>query len=344
MMGRFPPQRSQSGKTELAPFGQIIPNPSKRLREQVAEVMRFHRYSLRTERSYWDWIRRFIFFHQKRHPKDLGEKEITAFLSHLASVEKVAAATQNQALNALVFLYNQVLLKPLGEFSSYVRVQRPARLPSVLSREEVTRLLALVRPPHQLLARLLYGSGMRLMEAIRLRVKDLDIDRNQLMVRDGKGFKDRVTMIPASLKAELISHLDGIKIQHQLDLKEGFGMVYLPPALARKFPDAARAWGWQYVFPAATRSCDPLSGRIQRHHMLEDNLQRSVKLAARAARINKPVSCHTLRHSFATHLLEGGYDIRTVQQLLGHKDVTTTMIYTHVMEKPGLGVKSPLDG
>ena len=323
---------------------QIIPNPKARLLDQVREVMRLKHYSLRTEQTYIQWIKRFIFFHQKRHPREMGAPEVKAFLTDLAVRHHVAASTQNQGLNALVFLYQKVLDLSLGEIGEYARAKRPQRLPVVLTREEVQRLLAAMKDTYQLMARLLYGTGMRLMECIRLRVKDVEFERNQLIVREGKGQKDRVTVLPSSIKPALQDHLARIKLRHEQDLKEGYGHVYLPNALAQKYPAADREWGWQWVFPSAKRSVDPRSGRERRHHIQEVGLQRAVKEAVRLSGINKPASCHTLRHSFATHLLESGYDIRTVQELLGHKDVSTTMIYTHVMQQPGIGVRSPLDG
>jgi len=323
---------------------QIIPNPKARLLDQVREVMRLKHYSLRTEQTYIQWIKRFIFFHQQRHPREMGAPEVKAFLTDLAVRHRVAASTQNQGLNALVFLYQKVLDLSLGEIGEYARAKRPQRLPVVLTREEVQRLLAAMKDTYQLMARLLYGTGMRLMECIRLRVKDVEFERNQLIVREGKGQKDRVTVLPSSIKPALQDHLARIKLRHEQDLKEGYGQVYLPNALAQKYPVADREWGWQWVFPSAKRSVDPRSGRERRHHIQEVGLQRAVKEAVRLSGINKPASCHTLRHSFATHLLESGYDIRTVQELLGHKDVSTTMIYTHVMQQPGIGVRSPLDG
>jgi integron integrase len=314
-----------------------------KLLEQVRVFMRARRYSLRTEEAYLDWIRRFILFHGKRHPLEMGENEIVQFLTHLATERRVAASTQNQAFSALLFFYQQFLERKLGRLDGALRSNRPARLPVVLTRAEVRALLAHVRPPYRLMAELLYGSGLRLLECLRLRVKDIDFGYGRIVVRDGKGAKDRVTMLPGRLRASLKAHLAHAKAVHERDLQLGFGSVHLPDALERKYPNAHRAWMWQYVFPAAKRSVDPVSGRMQRHHVLEKLLQDAVKNAVLLAGITKPASCHTLRHSFATHLLEDGYDIRTVQELLGHKDVSTTMIYTHVLNKPGMGVKSPLD-
>lgn len=332
----------ETAKTSIPRDG-YIPNPKLKLLDQVSEVMRFKHHSLRTEMAYRQWIKRFIFFHGKRHPRDLGETEVRSFLNDLAARQGVAVATQNQALNALVFLYREVLHQRLGAIEEIERPSRPARLPVVLTREECLRLLAAMTGTHQLMARLLYGTGLRLMEGVRLRVKDVDFAANQIVVREGKGFKDRVTMLPDKLKNTLAEHLERVRLLHQEDLRRGGGEVYLPLALGRKYPKAGRDWGWQYVFPAASVSRDPRGGVIRRHHVNEQGLQRAVKEAVRLAGLTKPATCHTLRHSFATRLLEAGYDIRTVQQLLGHKDVTTTMIYTHVMQKPGIGVKSPLD-
>ena len=321
-----------------------FPDPKLKLREQLRQVMRFKHLALATETAYWFWIRRFIFFYQKRHPRDLSPSDVKIFLAHLAQVENVAAATQNQALNALVFLYREILHQELGELGEFARPSRPPRIPIVLTQDEVDRLLAALPQKHQLIGQLLYGTGMRLMEGLRLRVGDVDMNRNQIVIRDGKGFKDRVTMLPQSLKAPLEQKLKNTYLFHQHDLQQGLGSVYLPYALARKYPAANRAWAWQYVFPSETLCRDPRDGTIRRHHVNEATVQRVMKAAVGIAAIPKQrVSCHTLRHSFATHLLEAGYDIRTVQVLLGHKDVTTTMIYTHVMQSPGLGVRSPLD-
>jgi integron integrase len=274
----------------------------------------------------------------------MGAPEVAQFLAHLAVAGNVAASTQNQALNALVLLYEQVLQQPLGALGEFARVRRPARLPVVLTQEETQRVLAALKPgTGALILRLLYGTGMRLMECLRLRIQDVDFGSGRILVREGKGDKDRMTMLPDRLKAELQAHLERVKLLHEQDLAEGFGRVYLPHALARKCPNADREWGWQYVFPAAGRSKDPRTGTLRRHHVNELAVQRLMKETVRLARLKKPATCHTLRHCFATHQLEAGYDIRTVQDLLGHKDVATTMIYLHVMQKPGLGVKSPLD-
>jgi len=299
--------------------------------------------SLRTEEAYTNWIRRYIRFHQKRHPREMGEAEIRAFISHLAVNRGIAASTQTVALSALLFLYRDVLKQELPYVSNIERAQKPKRLPVVFTRDEVKRILANLEGTHWLMVGLLYGSGLRLMESLRLRVKDLDFTYGQLTIRDGKGEKDRVTMLPERLMEQLQHHLEKVRLLHKDDLDAGFGEVYLPYALARKYPNAAKDWGWQYVFPATHRSIDPRSGKERRHHFSEDAIQKTVRKAIRNAHIAKNGSCHTLRHSFATHLLEDGYDIRTVQELLGHKDVRTTMIYTHVLNRGGRGVTSPMD-
>ncbi len=300
-------------------------------------------YSLRTEHAYLGWIRRFILFHEKRHPLELSAADVERFLSHLAVAGNVAASTQNQALAALLFLYKEVLGNPLPWLDDLTRAKRPERLPVVLTVAETQGVLSWVQGTAGLVVRLLYGTGMRLMEGVRLRVKDVDFERREIIVRDGKGQKDRVTMLPESLIAPLGEHLARVKVLHQQAFAEGHGDVYLPFALARKYPNAGREWGWQYAFPARDISVDPRSGARRRHHMDEKAVQRAMKQAVRDAGLVKPATPHTLRHSFATHLLEGGYDIRTVQELLGHKDVSTTMIYTHVLNKGGKGVRSPLD-
>jgi integron integrase len=322
------------------------PPPDKRERrlvDRLREAIRSRHYSRRTEKAYWYWIRYFIFFHGKRHPAEMGAAEVTVFLSWLATERNVAAATQNQALSALLFLYQQVLGQKLPWLDEIVRAQRPVRLPVVLSEGEVRRLLEQLDGGPRLMAGLLYGAGLRQIECLSLRVKDLDFAYRQILVRDGKGAKDRVTMLPENLVQPLQRHLGKVRALHQLDRKQGYGEVRLPYALARKYPRAGYEWGWQFVFPSASRSRDPDGGAVRRHHVHPDTLGKAVKRAARLAGIIKPVSCHTLRHSFATHLLERGHDIRTVQELLGHSDVSTTMIYTHVMNKGARGVKSPLD-
>jgi integron integrase len=314
-----------------------------KLLDQVRSISRAKHFSLRTEQAYSYWIKRFILFHNKRHPLDMAEPEINSFLSHLAVHDNVSASTQNQALNALLFLYREVLGKQLRYIDGIQWAKRPKRLPVVLTRLEVSALLGQLCGTLHLMAGLMYGAGLRVMECARLRVKDIYFDYSQITVRDGKGGKDRVTMLPTSLNAALRRQLARVKLLHEEDLAEGYGEVYLPYALERKYPNAPKEWAWQYVFPAARRSVDPRSGKVRRHHVSERVLQRAVTGAAKKAGIAKPASCHTLRHSFATHLIEAGYDIRTVQELLGHKDVSTTMIYTHVMNKGGRGVKSPLE-
>lgn len=315
----------------------------KKLIERFREAIRERHYSRRTEQTYWYWIRYFVFFHGKRHPAEMGAEQVSAFLSWLATERDVAAATQNQALSALLFLYKHVLGVDLPWLAGLVRAQRPVRLPTVLTEAEVRRLLACADAHAQLMLGLLYGAGLRQIEVLTLRVKDIDFAYRQIVVRDGKGAKDRVTMLPESLVQPLQAHLGKVRLLHRRDLDAGFGEVWLPHALARKYPRAARDWGWQFVFPSGVRSADPQTGVIRRHHVHPDTLSRMVKRAVERAAIVKPVSCHTLRHSFATHLLERGHDIRTVQELLGHADVSTTMIYTHVMNKGARGVKSPLD-
>ncbi len=315
-----------------------------RLLDRLRSALRARHYSLRTEEAYVHWTRRFVLFHGKRHPDDMSEPEINTFLSSLATDRRVAASTQNQALSALLFLYRHVLEKPFPEMPTLVRARRPARLPVVLTKDEVRRVLSNLGGEPRLVATLLYGSGLRLMEALRLRVKDLDLSRNEILVRDGKGQKDRVTMLPAALRPELTAHLKRVRAVHEAALARGAGDVHLPDAIRIKYPGAAKSWPWQYVFPAGRESTDPRSGEVRRHHLPETAVQRAVKHAMCEARITKFASCHTLRHSFATHLLESGYDIRTIQELLGHRDVATTMIYTHVLNSGGRGVKSPLDG
>ena len=314
-----------------------------RLLEQVREAIRVRHYSLRTEQTYVGWIKRFILFHGKRHPRDMGGQEVQQFLSHLAVAGHVAASTQSQALSAVLFLYQQVLKQDIGWLDDVVRAKQPHRVPVVLTQDEVKAVLAHLSGTTWIMATLLYGAGLRLLECLRLRVKDVDFTYNQIVVRDGKGRKDRVTMLPQQVKAPLQRHLHDVQQLHVQDVQAGAGHVYLPYALERKYPNASREWIWQYVFPAARPSRDPRTGIIRRHHIHKLVLQRAVHAAVRKANIPKPASGHTLRHSFATHLLEAGYDIRTVQELLGHKDVSTTMIYTHVLHRGGRGVKSPAD-
>ncbi len=325
------------------------PNPTpakpaeKKLLDTVRDVIRLKHYSIRTEEAYVNWIRRFILFHNKRHPKEMGTTEVEAFLTHLAVEGHVAASTQNQAFSALQFLYRDVLHQELAGPVNAMRAKESQHLPAVLTKDETRRVIAQLTGIYQLQARLLYGSGLRLLECLRLRVKDIDFERRAIMVRDTKGGEDRVTMLPDSVIAPLREHLQRVKRLHEEDLAKGLGSVYLPDALERKYPNASREWLWQYVFPSDQLSTDPRSGETRRHHMDESGLQRAVRQAAQRTGLDKRVTCHTFRHSFATHLLENRYDIRTVQELLGHKDVKTTMIYTHVLQRGGLAVRSPLD-
>ncbi len=305
--------------------------------------LRVKHYAIRTEHVYCDWVRRFIRFHQYRHPAELGAAEVEAFLTDLAVRLNVSASTQNQALAALLFLYREVLQIQLPWLDDVVRAKKPRHLPVVLSEEEVRQVLARLEGELWLVCSLLYGTGMRLMEVIRLRIKDVDFARGEILIRDGKGMKDRVTMLPRSLAEALRLHLQQVRAAHRSELLAGRGDVWLPFALARKYPQADREWGWQYVFPADGLSVDPRSGAMRRHHLDEKRVQRAFKRAVRDTGISKPATPHTLRHCFATHLLERGQDIRTVQELLGHSDVKTTMIYTHVLNRGGLGVRSPLD-
>jgi len=305
--------------------------------------LRARHYSLRTEQTYRHWAKRYILFHHVRHPNEMAEPEINAFLTHLAVQERVSASTQNQALSALLFLYRHVLGRPIGDLGEVVRARRPTRLPVVLTRDEVKAVLGHLTGDKWLMASLMYGAGLRLMECLRLRIQDVDLDARQILVRDGKGFKDRRTMLPEAVRGPLQAHLARVRQLHQRDLAAGYGRVLLPGALARKYPTAAAAWGWQWVFPQEQRWTNPATGQQGRHHVDESLVQRAVQAAVRQTGIPKHGTCHTFRHCFATHLLESGYDIRTVQELLGHKDVRTTMIYTHVLNRGGLGVRSPVD-
>lgn len=314
-----------------------------KLLDQLRDRIRLKHYSRRTEDAYLDWAKRYILYHNKRHPQEMGKKEIEGFLTYLATERQVAAATQNQAKAALQFLYKEVLEIQLPWLDEVEQAKKPKRLPVVLTEKEVHSLLAHVPQAYALLARLMYGTGMRLLEGLRLRVQDLDFERAELLIREGKGGKDRVTMLPQSLLKPLQEHLKQVKQAHEQDLLKGYGEVWLSESVARKYPNAGRDWIWQYVFPSARLSVDPRSGVTRRHHLDEKGLQRAIKQAAVDAGLTKNVTPHTLRHSFATHLLQAGYDIRTVQELLGHKDVQTTMIYTHVLNKGGMGVMSPLD-
>jgi integron integrase len=333
---------------EATPDSHAVLKPARstkpRLLDQVREVIRTRHYSYRTEEAYVGWIRRFILFHGKRHPAEMGPPEITQFLTALAVDRHVSASTQNQALAAVLFLYQQVLGCEPGWLDDIVRAKRAKRLPVVLTRPEVEALPAAHDGVPWMMAMLLYGSGLRLMECLRLRVKDIDLDRREILVREGKGNKDRVTMLCTAVVPKLRARLEGVRTLHRADLAAGFGRVLLPDALARKYLNADREWGWQWVFPASTIAADPRSGERRRHHQHETVPQRAIREARRRAGIARPVGPHTLRHCFATHLLEAGYDIRTVQELLGHRDVKTTMIYTHVLNRGGRGVQSPADG
>jgi integron integrase len=321
----------------------FMQSQAPRLLDQVRARIRFKHYSIRTEQAYVDWIRRFIRFNRNRHPAELSSGDVEQFLTHLASVRRVAASTQNQAQSALLFLYREVLSRELPWLDGVVRSKTPSRLPVVLTRTEVVRVLAGMTGTHRVIGDLLYGTGMRIMEALRLRVKDVDFGRREILVRDGKGAKDRVTMLPERLFHALRKHLAEAKRVHRMDLDAGFGAACMPFALARKYPAAAHEWAWQYVFPAERRSIDLRTGMMRRHHISDQSFQRAMREALRASGVVKPATPHTLRHSFATHLLESGYDIRTVQELLGHSDVSTTMVYTHVLNRGGRGVASPLD-
>ncbi|MGA1870593.1 MAG: integron integrase [bacterium] len=314
-----------------------------KLIDQVRFILKTKHYSLRTEESYIKWIVRFILFHNKRHPREMGACEVNQFLTYLAINENVAASTQNQALCAIVFLYKHVLKQQLGDIGDMIWAKKPKKLPVVLTKEEVKAVLGYLDDTKWIMTMLLYGSGLRLMECLRLRVKDVDFDYNQIVVRDTKGNVDRVTMLPQGVKKPLKHYREKVKRIHEADLKKGYGAVYLPYALEKKYPHANREWGWQYIFPASQISIDPRSGSKRRHHVHEAVLQRAIKVALRKAGIVKHASSHSFRHSFATHLLEDGYDIRTIQELLGHKDVKTTMIYAHVLNRGGRGIESPAD-
>jgi integron integrase len=324
---------------EMPPPGIAKP----RLLDRVREEIRKRHYSRRTEKTYVGWIRRFILFHGKRHPDDMGEPEIFQFLSHLAVSRKVSASTQNQALSSLIFLYRQVLCRELKWISGFVRAKRPLHLPVVLTREEVQAVLDEIKEVEWIMASLLYGAGLRLLECCRLRIKDVDVVKREIVVRDGKGGKDRITMLPIKVIPFLKAHIEEVKKQHASDLAKGMGSVELPGALDLKYPRAAREWGWQWIFPATRVYFHSATAQKRRHHLHESVLQKAVRAAAFRAGIRKHATCHSLRHSFATHLLEDGYDIRTIQELLGHSDVSTTMIYTHVLNRGGRGVRSPLD-
>lgn len=329
------------------PVGEADSFPSLAQPQKLLDRVRWHlrvkRYSIRTERAYVDWIRRYILFHAKRHPAEMGEQEIAAFLSDLNIRQHVSASTQNQAFCALLFLYQQVLDRKLEFITGVERVRRPARFPVVFTPAEARSVIDQLEGDYRIMAELLYGAGLRVLECVRLRIKDVDFGYGSITVRDGKGLRDRITILPESLRRPLQLQLERVELLHKQDCARGEGRVHLPQALTRKYPGADRSWAWQYVFPAKKLSVDPRSKEARRHHVSEKNLQNAVKAAIKRARLSKAASCHTFRHSFATHLLETGHDIRTVQELLGHKDVSTTMIYTHVLNKPGIGVRSPLD-
>jgi integron integrase len=341
------PRQAQTVRVPMPMVGRrdlVTPNPKLKLLEQVREVMRLKHYSIRTETSYSDWIRRYVKFHGMKSREELqpAEEKMELFLSDLAVNGHVAASTQNQAFNALLFLYREILHQPLGQVQA-LRADRPVRVPVVLTVDEVREVITRMSGTPQLVAKLLYGSGLRLMEALRLRVQDVDFGMKQVTVRDGKGAKDRFTVLAEGVIPPLREHLERVRRLHEKELAAGGGSVYLPGALERKYPNAAREWRWQYVFPARDLSTDPRSGAIQRHHLDETTLHRAIKAAVAGAGIAKNVGSHTFRHSFATHALQRGADIRTIQELLGHNDVSTTMIYTHVLRQGGSGMKSPLD-
>ena len=328
---------------EVAGAAHTAEGRKPKLLDQVHEAIRIRHYSYRTEKAYIHWLKRFIFFHHKRHPTEMDEPEIAAFLSSLATESRVSASTQNQALNALLFLYREVLHKEIGYVNGVVRAKRPVRLPVVLTRQEVRSVLARLQGLEWIMAMLFYGAGLRLMECLRLRVKDIDFSLNEIRVRSGKGGKDRVSMLPSAVIGPLRHHLEQVKQLYEADLKSGSAGVPLPYALGRKYPNAAKDWAWYWIFPASKLYLDPRSGAKWRYHLHESVLQKAVKEAVQEAGMSKPATCHTFRHSFATHLLEDGYDIRTVQELLGHKDVSTTMVYTYVLNRGGRGVASPAD-
>jgi len=318
--------------------------PPKKLLDIYREAIRVKQYSPRTEKTYVEWVRQFILYHNKRHPREMAVPEINRFITHLVVDRKASASTQNQAISAILFLYRSVLKIDLDETTlTFVRPQKAKRIPSVLSKDEARAIIAQMSGQYKLMTQIMYGGGLRIMECLRLRIKDIDFENRQILVYDGKGGDDRVTMLPESLIFPLRQHIEQVRTLHQNDLDTGLGSVYIPPGLDKKYPDAHRQWIWQYVFPASSLYKDPETGIIRRHHTHETALQKAVRAAALAAKIDKRVSPHTFRHSFATHLLQHGYDIRIVQELLGHKDVKTTMIYTHVLQRGGLAVRSPLD-
>jgi len=318
-------------------------NKNPKLLNQVTSVLRLKHYSLRTEEAYKLWIKRYILYHNKKHPLEMGEKEITDFLTYLAEKKNVSSSTQNLALCAILFLYKDVLKKEIKDFKEITWAKKPKRLPVVLTRNEVKAVLKNLNGKYYIIGNLLYGAGLRLLECLRLRVKDIDFNYNQIIVRDGKGNKDRVSILPHSIKEQLLAHLNDVKKLYEKDLKKGHCSVYLPYSLEKKYPAARTEWKWQYVFPAESLSVDPRSGKLRRHHLLESQVQKAVRRAVIKAGINKTAGCHTFRHSFATHLLEAGTDIRTIQDLLGHNSLNTTMVYTHLLNKGPFGVKSPAD-
>ncbi len=327
----------------LNPMTEKAAGAKPKLMDLVVAAMRSRHYSRRTEQAYRNWMKHYIYFHHVRHPAEMGEPEINAFLSHLALEEKVSSSTQNQALAALLFLYRHVINRDVGDLGNVVRARKPKCLPVVMTRDEIKSVLTYLSGDKWLMASIMYGGGLRLMECLQLRVQDVDFSRNEIYVRDGKGGKDRRTMLPAVLKQSLQAHLVDVKAIHQKDMAEGWGYVELPGALDRKYPNAPREWRWQWVFPQENRWRNDKTGEEGRHHIHETIIQRAVDDAVRKAQPTKRATCHTFRHSFATHLLEAGYDIRTIQELLGHKDIKTTMIYTHVLNRGGTGVKSPMD-
>ncbi len=316
----------------------------KKLLDQLRDAIRLKQYSPRTEKTYLHWVREYILFHNKRHPREMGVAEINQFITHLVVERKASASTQNQAISAILFLYRSILNINLDQSSlEFIRPKKGKRVPTVLSKDEARAIIANMSQPYKLMAQIMYGSGLRLMECLRLRVKDIDFENHHILVFDGKGGDDRVTMLPDSIIATLRQHLENVNAIHRKDVAKGFGSVYMPYGLDKKFPTAHKQWIWQYLFPASTLFTDPETGITRRHHIHETALQKEIRNATRIAKVDKRVTPHTFRHSFATHLLQSGYDIRTVQELLGHKDVKTTMIYTHVLQRGGLAVKSPLD-
>ncbi|MBV6394356.1 MAG: Tyrosine recombinase XerD [Anaerolineales bacterium] len=323
---------------------QPTPAQPKKLLDHYRDHIRLKQYSPRTEKTYLKWVREYILYHNKRHPKEMGAEQIRQFITHLVVERQASASTQNQAISAIIFLYRNVLNLQLDQsLLDFTRPKKGKRVPVVLSKEEARAVIAAMKPPYKLMAQIMYGAGLRLMECLRLRIKDIDFDNHRILVYDGKGGDDRVTMLPDSMIAPLRQHIERVQLLHKKDLAKGLGTVYLPGALEKKYPAAGKDWLWQYIFPASTLYADPATGHTRRHHIHETALQREIRTAAKIAQLEKRVTPHTFRHSFATHLLQSGYDIRTVQELLGHKDVKTTMIYTHVLNRGGLAVKSPLD-